>query len=116
MALCRDTTELDIFSADSLKKLIQFKWENYGRKPHFYNFLMMVFYALSLVFYTFFVYIKPDPKISSIMGIVLVFSLLPTVSLNVQKLYKYGFFDYWRNSENVLDLVFNIIGVSNFVL
>lgn len=76
----------------------------------------MLFYALILILYTIFVYISPDPKISSIMGIVLVLSILPTVTINVLKLYKYGFLEYWGNNENVLDLVFNVIGVSNFVL
>ena len=83
MTLCKETSELNIFSADSLKRLTQFKWENYGRKPHFYSFIMMLFYALTLILYTIFVYIAPDPMISQVMGVVLVFSLLPTVSLNV---------------------------------
>ena len=46
----------------------------------------------------------------------MVFSLLPTVSVNIQKLYKYGFIDYWMNIENIVDLIFNVIGVSNFIL
>ena len=116
MSLCKDTPELNIFSADSLKKLIQFKWEGYGRKPHYLVYLMMLQYALILILFTIFVYISPNPVLSKIMGIVLVFSLIPTVGLNSLKLYKYGFYNYWSEPENVLDFIFNVIGVLNFIL
>ena len=76
----------------------------------------MLFYALILILYTIFVYISPNPVVSNVMGIILVLSVIPTVTLNVVKIYKYGFIDYWGNNENIVDLVFNIIGVSNFIL
>ena len=76
----------------------------------------MLLYALILILYTIFVYISPNPVVSNVMGIVLVLSVIPTVALNLLKISKYGFIDYWSSSENILDLFFNIVGVTNFIL
>jgi hypothetical protein len=116
MSLCRETSELNIFLADALKKLIQFKWNKYGRRPHFVSFIMMILYAFILLLYTIFVYINPDDMISNVMGKVLVISLIYPVTQNCIRIYKYGIVYYWSQTQNNIDIIFNIIGVMNFIV
>ena len=58
MALCTDSTELDIFETLTLSELIQFKWETFARRHHLFGCIMHMTYMLTLVFYINVVYIN----------------------------------------------------------
>jgi len=58
MSLCQGSTELDIFETTTLSELIQFKWQTYGRRHHFFGYSMHIVYVTILVMYINVVYIK----------------------------------------------------------
>jgi hypothetical protein len=55
--MCTDTSELDMFSSQGLKDIIEFKWSTYGFKFHLMGSLIHSFQIGILIFYTNFIYI-----------------------------------------------------------
>jgi hypothetical protein len=51
MRLCRETNELAIFDAPSLRQIIKFKWDTYGLLIHVVGCLMHTFSCLMLILY-----------------------------------------------------------------
>ena len=55
---CANSEELSIFETDTLKDLIEFKWNQYGYRFHLGGFLIHAVYVLMLFVYTDMVYIN----------------------------------------------------------
>ena len=60
MGLCESTEELDIFETESLKEMIDFKWENYARKFHLFGCFMHFTYVFTMSIFVFEVYVLGD--------------------------------------------------------
>jgi len=55
---CANSEELSIFETDTLKDMIEFKWNQYGYIFHLMGFLIHLVYVIMLFVYTDFVYIN----------------------------------------------------------
>ena len=62
MGLCEDSDQLDIFETESIKELIQYKWNNFGRKFHMFGCLMHFVYMATISLYVLEVYINNEFK------------------------------------------------------
>lgn len=60
MGLISGTEELEIYGAQTIQELIQFKWENYAFKHHVVGCTAHLFYMLILIIYTNLIYIKNE--------------------------------------------------------
>lgn len=59
---CANSEELAIFETDTLKDLIEFKWNQYGYRFHLGGFLIHAVYVIMLFVYTDMVYINGSSK------------------------------------------------------
>lgn len=57
-ALCRSTSELDVFLAESVQDVIDFKWELIGRNWHIIGCLFHIYYIIVIAIYIDIVYNK----------------------------------------------------------
>jgi len=57
MALCADSDELEIFESETLRDLIQFKWDGYAWGFHFFGCMIHIAYIGCLCKYCDFVYV-----------------------------------------------------------
>jgi hypothetical protein len=57
MDLCADSSEIEIFNAENLLEIIDFKWDNYGYKHHIIGLSAHFFYLFILCLYIQLVYI-----------------------------------------------------------
>jgi len=60
--VCANSEELNIFETESLKDLIEFKWNQYGYSFHLGGFLIHAVYVIMLFVYTNYVYINGSSK------------------------------------------------------
>ena len=88
----------------------------YANKPHFYTFVSVLIYSLILILYVNFVYIFDESPLRNTLGIVLLIGLVYPMSVNILKIYKYGPARYFRTKSNYIDLIFNIVAFTNFLL
>jgi hypothetical protein len=58
MDLCADSIEIDIFKAENLLEIINYKWENYGYKHHIIGFSAHLFYVVIFCLYVQLAYIN----------------------------------------------------------
>ena len=88
LSICTGSDELEMFEAESLQNLIQFKWEQFGRDFHLFGAAIHMFYICFLFVYTNIVYIQGiGPDETNIYAYILLLgTLYPTVYETVQML------------------------------
>jgi hypothetical protein len=57
-ALCRSTDELDVFLAEPVQQVIDFKWNLVGRNVHIIGFCLHTYYMITIALYIDIVYNK----------------------------------------------------------
>ena len=57
LGLCAESEEMSMFEAESLKDLIEFKWNSYAKNFHLFGCIYHIGYIWILLVYTKFVYI-----------------------------------------------------------
>jgi hypothetical protein len=54
-----DSDELEMFNSETLKAMLEYKWNSYAVKHHYVGFLMHLLLILILLVYILFIYMKP---------------------------------------------------------
>jgi hypothetical protein len=58
MGLLTKTDEFDIFETEAIQNLVEFKWQNYGRKLHYIGYIFHSIYMLTIMMYNYLVYVN----------------------------------------------------------
>ena len=51
MDIIKDLEELEIFDAESVQTMIEYKWKTYGIMHHYLGVIMHIFYILTVLAY-----------------------------------------------------------------
>lgn len=114
MDQCAATEERDIFESQSLKDIIDFKWNEYGMNLHRIGCIMHISQIVVLIFYVDFVYIRNQLPIDPATGeykentlaLVLLAGLIyPTIYESIQ-VFKFGASTYLSEFGNYFDLLY----------
>ena len=60
MQLCSDNDELEKFQSESVRQLIEYKWETFGRAHHFIGCVMHLVNTLFIIIYIILSYLDED--------------------------------------------------------
>lgn len=112
---CANSEELSIFETDTLKDLIEFKWNQYGYLFHLGGFLIHAVYVLMLFVYTDMVYINGSSKaldnddfktrFHSLLIVLLTLIIYPLLYEIIQ-MFKGGLGEYAADFGNYFDLIY----------
>jgi|TARA_B110001450_G_scaffold255281_1_gene282438 hypothetical protein len=112
---CANSEELSIFETDTLKDLIEFKWNQYGYLFHLGGFLIHAVYVLMLFVYTDMVYINGSSKAladdgfkTNFHSLLIVLLALITYPLlyEIIQMFKGGLGEYFSDFGNYFDLIY----------
>jgi hypothetical protein len=57
MRLIENSEEIDIYNTEAIKPLIDFKWNQFGKRHHVYSIIVHFIHVLFVIFYVNYVYI-----------------------------------------------------------
>ena len=105
MELCEETDELEMFEAEAMKDVIEFKWTMYGRKHHFLGMAMHMFYTLMIAIYVREAYMR-EPHHQSIYTLLLAMGIVYPAYYDFLQLYRVGLTGYFSNPTNYSDCLY----------
>ena len=112
-----DSEELDLFKTDTVKSMLEFKWDSYALFHHKFNFLMHCSYILLMMFYTYFIYMIPCNEATHRgLTIALGVSMLYPLTYCLIQVYIDGVKEYFSDTSNYLNILYNLLNITNIVL
>lgn len=117
MGLCTESEELDIFETETIKKLIEFKWETYARRHHVIGCCMHFFYLLTLIIYINVVYVLNvgDDQDKHLYSYLLGLGIIYPALYDFTQMLRTGF-DYFLDFWNYADMIYIWSSIANIVL
>jgi hypothetical protein len=115
MEMLSETQELDIFNNTCVQDIIEYKWNQYGRRHHFLGMAMHVFYTLMLLIYVNAAYLKETDSQR-------VYTLLLAIGVIYPGMYEYrqlknvGAANYFADLSNYTDCIYNWGSIMNVFL
>ena len=58
MGILTKLDQYELFEAEAMRVLIDYKWEVYGRRLHYWGFIAHCIYMSTIIMYNYFVYIE----------------------------------------------------------
>ena len=66
MDLCQATSELDVFLAEGVQEVIDYKWRTFGRKFHLIGTFFHFFYFTVLNVYIYLVFVQNEAQVEEV--------------------------------------------------
>jgi hypothetical protein len=114
MQLCSENDELEKFQCDSLRQLIEYKWETYGRSHHLAGCINHFLNTLAILAYIVLSYMA-EPEDDRFQVILLAFSISYPFFYEMYQLSQIGG-DYFTDKWNLADLCYLLMSILNLYL
>ena len=110
MQLCSENDELEKFQCESVRQLIEYKWETFGRDHHFVGCIMHLLNTLFIIIYIILSYLDEDDEKYSV--ILLALSVSYPFYYESYQLSQNGF-DYFADIWNYADASYIVMSCAN---
>jgi hypothetical protein len=112
MDLCAEGEELEMFDTDTLKQVIQYKWQCYGLKHHLLGCVMHLINTFLIVLYIILSYYH-EPKEDNVIILLLAIGITYPASYEVFQIAKVGIIEYLSDTWNYADMIYVTLSLTN---